>query len=104
MARSPNYYFRGVASIAIIVLLVAGCSFFIDAGDMGTGVGLSTTMPLTLVALHFVAVGSLPRISYPTRTDKWLFASYLRMLLLSAENGILNSSQQNGQHRYLRHV
>ena len=88
-SRNPVYYLRGLFLIINLVLLIACAAFWLDPTDTGTRFSISTTMFLTLVAFHFVILGSLPKVPYSTRLDKWIVGCYVLMFYSNVENVLM---------------
>eukprot|EP00002_Diphylleia_rotans_P040129 TRINITY_DN9457_c0_g1_i1.p1 TRINITY_DN9457_c0_g1~~TRINITY_DN9457_c0_g1_i1.p1 ORF type:complete len:427 (+),score=92.91 TRINITY_DN9457_c0_g1_i1:59-1339(+) len=89
VARKPEFYTRGIALIIILVLFMGALPFWLDHQDTGTRFSISTTMFLTLVAFHFVFWGSLPKVSYLTRMDKWMVCCYAAIFMANIENLVI---------------
>ena len=59
--------------------------FWIDPKEIGPQLGLAGTSMLTLIAFQFAFTGLLPRISYLTRADRFVFSASLLVFLALAE-------------------
>ena len=73
--RELGYYvFRVILPLTFIVLM-SWAVFWIDPDMAGVQIGLAATSILTLIAFLFSLNAILPRLSYLTRMDVFLFAS-----------------------------
>ena len=77
VARSPTYYVLKVVVPLCLIVMMSWLPRWISADQIGTNVGVSTTSFLTLVAYLFAITVLLPRVSYITRLDRFIFLSTL---------------------------
>ena len=81
--RDQAYYVWKVIVPLCLIVLMAWAVFWIDPKHLGPQVGLSTATVFTLIAYRFAIGFTLPKVSYFTRTDKFvLFSTILVFLAL----------------------
>ena len=81
--RDQAYYVWKVIIPLCLIVLMAWAVFWIDPKHLGPQVGLSTATVFTLIAYRFAIGFTLPKVSYFTRTDKFvLFSTILVFLAL----------------------
>jgi len=76
VAKRKSGYF--ITKVIIPLILIVGMSwivFWIDPKESGTQISVSVTTMLTLIAYRFAVGSFLPKISYLTRLDSFIFAS-----------------------------
>ena len=67
--------------------------FWVDPKEIGPQLGLAATSMLTLIAFQFAFTGLLPRISYLTRADRFVFSASLLVFLALVETGPNDSEE-----------
>ncbi len=81
--RDQAYYVWKVIIPLCLIVLMAWAVFWIHPQHLGPQVGLSTATVFTLIAYRFAIGFTLPKVSYFTRTDKFvLFSTILVFLAL----------------------
>ena len=65
----------------LMIVLMAWAVFWIDPSAIGPQIGLSTATIFTLIAFRFSLGFQLPKVSYFTRMDKFVFASTVLVFL-----------------------
>jgi hypothetical protein len=70
--RVPTYYFWKVIFPLCLIVIMSWIPRWLDPKESATGIGISTTAFLTLVAYLFAITVLLPRVSYLTRMDKFI--------------------------------
>lgn len=102
--RELGYYvFRVIVPLMFIVLM-SWAVFWIDPDMAGVQIGLAATSILTLIAFMFSLNAILPRLSYLTRMDVFLFASLALVFLAFAEavaTAVLNAGNRQSLSRRL---
>jgi len=73
--RDENYYIWKVIVPLCLIVLMAWAVFWINPEAIGPQIGLSTATIFTLIAYRFSLGLTLPRVSYFTRMDKFVFFS-----------------------------
>ena len=93
MQREWKYYFyRVIVVLSIITFMTLGCFLF---GDHDLNASISdrfsyvSTMLLTAVAYMLVTVGFLPQLSYLTLLDQYVYFSFIFVLFIAIEIGIV---------------
>ena len=76
----PYYLWKVIAPLCLIVLM-AWAVFWIDPKHLGPQVGLSTATVFTLIAYRFSIGFNLPKVSYFTRLDAFVFFSTLLVFI-----------------------
>ena len=75
--RSPVYYVMKVIIPLCMIVIMSWLPRWINAKQIGTNIGISTTAFLTLVAYLFAITVLLPKVSYVTRLDRFIFLATL---------------------------
>lgn len=83
--RHMGYYLWKVILPLSLIVFMAGTVFWIDPSDAGPQIGISTASVLTLIAFQFSLGNLLPKVSYLTRGDKFMFGATLLVFLALAE-------------------
>jgi len=87
--RKSGYYLNKVwLQFNIIAVMDLFCLLLVynDINDRNT---IALTLFLTAVALSFATAGDLPRISYRTRLDNFVFLQYVLTLFIYVQNFVL---------------
>jgi hypothetical protein len=90
--RKVAYYVMKIIIPLCLIVLMSWAPRWIDPGQIGTNIGISTTAFLTLVAYLFAINVLLPRVSYVTRMDRFILLSMCMVfaaLLQTVANTIL---------------
>jgi hypothetical protein len=77
IARHPTYYFFKVILPLCLIVMMSWLPCWINPKEFSINIGISTTAFLTLVAYLFAMTVLLPRVSYLTRIDFFIFLSTL---------------------------
>jgi hypothetical protein len=83
--RATGYYVWKLLFPFVLVVFMSWSVFWIDLGQLGPRLGLSTTSILTLIAYQFVLAGLVPRLSYLTRMDRFTVSSTALVFLALGE-------------------
>lgn len=78
--RLVQYYVWKIILPLVLIVLMSWSVFLIDPANTGTKIGVATTAMLTLIAYRFVIESQVPRVSYLTRLDIFIFADTLLIL------------------------
>jgi hypothetical protein len=89
--RSPTYYVMKVIIPLCLIVIMSWLPRWINSEQIGTNVGVSTTSFLTLVAYLFAITVLLPRVSYITRLDRFIFLSTL-MVFAGLIHTVINTA------------
>ena len=100
VARSPTYYVLKVVVPLCLIVIMSWLPRWINADQIGTNVGVSTTSFLTLVAYLFAVTVLLPRVSYITRLDRFIFLSTL-MVFAGLIHTVINTVMLNSNKKAL---
>ncbi len=73
--REKGYYLWKIVAPLCLIVLMAWAVFWIDPSQIGPQVGLSTATIFTLIAYRFTLGFNLPKISYFTKMDTFVFLS-----------------------------
>ena len=68
-----------------LIVFMAWTVFWINPENIGPQLAVSTASVLTLIAFQFSLVGMLPRVSYLTRVDLFLFGATMLVFLALGE-------------------
>ncbi len=73
--RRSAYFVYKVIIPLILIVCMSGIVFWLDPTQAGTQIGVSTTAMLTLIAYRFTIDGLVPKVSYMTRMDNFIFGA-----------------------------
>ena len=79
--RDKPYYIWKVITPLCLIVLMAWAVFWIDPKHLGPQIGLSTATVFTLIAYRFSIGFTLPKVSYFTRFDAFVFFSTLLVFI-----------------------
>ena len=99
VTRELGYYVWRVIVPLTFIVLMSWAVFWIDPDMAGVQIGLAATSILTLIAFLFSLNAILPRLSYLTRMDVFLFASLAIVFVAFAEavaTAILTNTNREG--------
>ena len=74
------FIYKLLAPLALIVLM-AGTVFFLPSTESRPQISIGITSMLTLIAYQFASTDMLPRISYLTRADHFIFGAWILVFL-----------------------
>jgi hypothetical protein len=97
--RDPRFYLLKVLLPLTLIVFMAWTVFWIDPNEIGPQIGISTASVLTLIAFQFSFGYLLPRVSYLTISDKFLFASTLFVFLALAEAILTSKLAKAGKYK-----
>ena len=83
--REPGFYVWKALAPLTLIIFMSWAVFWVDPKEIGPQLGLAATSMLTLIAFQFAFTGLLPRISYLTRADRFVFSASLLVFLALAE-------------------
>ncbi len=98
--RSTTYYVLKVIIPLCLIVIMSWAPRWIALDQIGTNIGVSTTSFLTLVAYLFAITVLLPRVSYITRLDRFIFLSTL-IVFLGLIHTVVNTAMLNNTKRSL---
>jgi hypothetical protein len=73
--RHVEYYLLKVIMPLILIVMMSWACFWIDPENSGTQIGVASTSMLTLIAYRFAIDSYVPKVSYTTRLDEFIFMS-----------------------------
>ncbi len=73
--RKAGYYVYKIIIPLILIVAMSWVVFWIDPKEGGIQIGVSMTAMLTLIAYRFAVGADLPKVSYMTRMDQFLFGA-----------------------------
>ena len=100
VGRSPTYYVLKVVIPLCLIVIMSWLPRWIKPEQIGTNVGVSTTSFLTLVAYLFAITVLLPRVSYVTRLDRFIFLSTL-MVFAGLIHTVINTAMLSSKKKAL---
>ncbi len=92
ISRHATYYILKVIVPLCLIVVMSWLPRWIDPGQIGTNIGISTSSFLTLIAYLFAITVLLPRVSYVTRMDRFILISTLMVfagLIQTVANTVL---------------
>jgi len=81
LVRNYGYYLTKILSILVLIIACSWIVFWLDCSDLSGRTGISVTLFLAAITFTFVIGTNLPRISYHTFIDAYLFTSYIYIVL-----------------------
>ncbi len=81
----------------LVIVIVAFSTFWIDADDLSSRVGLGVTCLLTAIAFQTAEAGSLPEVEYLTLADRAYASCYVALALAILESVYMNALARRGQ-------
>lgn len=85
VARNIAYYVWKVVIPITVITFMSWVVFWMDPGQLGVRMGVGTASMLTIVAFLFSLGNILPRVSYLTRLDIFVYSSLLLVFLALVE-------------------
>ena len=92
--RSSTYYVLKVIIPLCLIVIMSWLPRWISPDQIGTNIGVSTTAFLTLVAYLFAITVLLPRVSYITRLDRFIFLATI-MVFAGLIHTVINTTLLN---------
>lgn len=96
-SRDSRYYIYKVITPLALIVLMSWAVFWINPKEAGTQVGVSTASILTLIAYRFMADQLVPRVSYMTRLDEFIFGSTLLVFLSMIQVIVTSTLMREGK-------
>jgi len=87
--RTPHYYVVNICSLIFILTSICTYVFACDVTSPADRASVSMTMMLTSVAFKFLVDDRLPRLSYATLLDKYMYFCFFFQLLIIVENAAI---------------
>jgi hypothetical protein len=100
--RNSSYYFLNFFLPLVMIILMSMAVFWLEANMVAPQISVATTSMLTLIAYRFMIAGSLPKISYLTRMDLFIFCSTILIFLTLAEAIITSVFSAQGKEKPAR--
>ena len=100
VGRSSTYYVLKVIIPLSLIVIMSWLPRWINPEQIGTNVGVSTTSFLTLIAYLFAITVLLPRVSYITRLDRFIFLSTL-MVFAGLIHTVVNTAMLDSKKKAL---
>ena len=89
--RQLGFFIYKVFVPLALIVLMAWTVFFLPSTETRSQISIGVTSMLTLIAYQFALANMLPRISYVTRVDHFIFGSWI-LVFLSLAKSIFTSS------------
>jgi gamma-aminobutyric acid receptor subunit beta len=102
--RHRGYYLWKVFFPLALIVFMAWTVFWIDPSQLGAQVGVSGAAVFTLIAFQFSLGYFLPRVSYLTRADKYIFGSTILVFLALGEGILTSWLALNGRHELSKKI
>jgi hypothetical protein len=80
--RLVKYYYMKVIMPLVFIVMMSWVVFWIDPENSSTQIAASITSMLTLIAYRFAIDTQVPKISYTTRMDEFIFMSTLLVFIV----------------------
>ena len=83
--RLRGYWITKVMFPLFLIIAMSWAVFWIDVTHIPTAIGLAATSMLTLIAFQFALAGTLPRVSYLTVMDTFVFGAAVMIFMVLVE-------------------
>jgi hypothetical protein len=83
--RKSNYYIFNFIFPLVLIILMSMSVYWLDPKMASSQISIAITSMLTLIAYRFMITGSLPKISYLTRMDVFIFCSTVLIFITLVE-------------------
>lgn len=98
--RKFGYFLFKIIFPLILIVGMSWAVFWIDPAEASSQISVSTTTMLTLIAYRFAIGASLPRVSYLTRLDLFIFGSTIIVFLTLAQAVYTSKKARAGHGEY----
>jgi hypothetical protein len=95
--RFVKYYLLKVIMPLIFIVMMSWVVFWIDPINSGSQIAASITSMLTLIAYRFAIDTHVPKVSYTTRMDEFIFMSTLIVFIALMQVIVTSSLAQNNK-------
>lgn len=86
MQRQLGFFIYKVFLPLALIILMAWTVFFLPSPETRSQISIGVTSMLTLIAYQLAVANTLPRISYLTRADQFIFGSWILVFLALAKS------------------
>jgi gamma-aminobutyric acid receptor subunit beta len=83
--RKSMYYIFNFIFPLVLIILMSMSVYWLDAKMASSQISIAVTSMLTLIAYRFMIMGALPKISYLTRMDIFIFCSTILIFITLVE-------------------
>jgi len=97
LVRNYSYYLTKVLLILVLIVSASWIVFFLNPEDLAGRTGISVTLFLAAITFSFVIGSSLPKISYHTFIDQYLFVNYLYIVASMIFNLVIAETFKTNQ-------
>jgi len=102
--RQVKYYLMKVIMPLIFIVMMSWVVFWIDPENSGTQIAASITSMLTLIAYRFAIDTQVPKVSYTTRLDEFIFMSTLLVFIALVQVIVTSTLDQNNEGLMARNI
>jgi hypothetical protein len=86
LARRPFYYIVRLVGTLCAITCMEYTSFLLEPSALSDRFGVSSSVVLAAIGIHYTAAENLPKVPYLTRLDKYMFLCYLLIFVSFVEN------------------
>ena len=86
LARRPFYYIIRLVGTLCAITCMEYTSFLLEPSALSDRFGVSSSVVLAAIGIHYTAAENLPKVPYLTRLDKYMFLCYLLIFVSFVEN------------------
>jgi NADH:ubiquinone oxidoreductase subunit 6 (subunit J) len=97
--RKSGYYLLKIIAPLILIVAMSWVVFWIDPTQAGTQISVAMTSILTLIAYRFMVDSMLPKISYLTRMDIFIFGSTIMVFAALIQVMVTSSLARRGREK-----
>ena len=85
-----------VVLVSTLLAFTEATSFLVSPDDLGARFGVSGTTFLSMIALYFVQLEQIPKVSILTRSDLWNIGNFSLLFLSIFQNGVIALGLRSG--------
>eukprot|EP01106_Pelomyxa_sp_JSP_P013281 TRINITY_DN3922_c0_g1_i3.p1 TRINITY_DN3922_c0_g1~~TRINITY_DN3922_c0_g1_i3.p1 ORF type:complete len:412 (-),score=78.42 TRINITY_DN3922_c0_g1_i3:74-1309(-) len=89
--RFVAYFMWNIVFMMFLIVTMSFLTFSIPPEDEESRLSLNLTLVLTAVAYKYVIAGYLPKTTYLTLLDKYVFVAFIMLVSVTVENALVSS-------------
>jgi len=102
LVRNYSYYLSKILMILVFIVACSWIVFFLPPDDLAGRTGISVTLFLAAITFSFVIGTNLPKISYQTYIDQYLFMNYLYIVISIVLNLVISETHKVNSEKAIR--
>ena len=97
VTRKYGYHIIKIIIPLILIVMMSWVVFWIDPLESGTQISVSITAMLTLIAYRFAVGSDLPKVSYLSQLDKFIFVATFLVFAILIQVIVTTTYAKNGK-------